>query len=431
MQTRFDAIIIGAGPAGSTAAIRLAQAGWSVALIEKGRFPRRKVCGECLAASNLPLLDALGIGEAFHALAGPELKRVALMHGTESIRADLPGYAESAHPWGKALGREYLDSLLLQRALDLGASVLQPWEVREVEGRAGAYRCTARSLASRAERVFNAPVLIAAYGSWEPGLAAAQHQPRPRPPGDSDLFAFKANFAQTAVEEGLLPVLSFRGGYGGMVLGEHGIMTLACCIRRDCLTALRRHAKGSAAGAAVQAYLMKECSGVREALQDAIRHGRWLSVGPVYPGLRMPRDGGRFFLVGNAAGEAHPIIGEGMSMAMQGAWLLSDRLIGKPQLLSDAVLQRTVLRDYAKAWRAHFVPRLRLAAAFAHAAMHPVAAWSMLPVLRSWPGMLTCAARWSGKVSPACHLPRSFMHATPYRYLEERRFHEISNGENL
>ena len=53
MSTTFDAIIIGAGPAGSTAAIRLASAGWSVAIAEKRQFPRRKVCGECMAASNL------------------------------------------------------------------------------------------------------------------------------------------------------------------------------------------------------------------------------------------------------------------------------------------------------------------------------------------------------------------------------------------
>jgi len=60
MNTEFDAVIIGAGPAGSSAAIMLARAGWSVALIEKQKFPRRKVCGECIAANNLPLLRALG-----------------------------------------------------------------------------------------------------------------------------------------------------------------------------------------------------------------------------------------------------------------------------------------------------------------------------------------------------------------------------------
>ncbi|MGZ5657902.1 MAG: NAD(P)/FAD-dependent oxidoreductase, partial [Caldimonas sp.] len=62
MSTRFDAVVVGAGPAGSAAATLLARAGWSVALVERQRFPRRKVCGECIAASNLPLLDALGVG---------------------------------------------------------------------------------------------------------------------------------------------------------------------------------------------------------------------------------------------------------------------------------------------------------------------------------------------------------------------------------
>ena len=62
MSARFDVVIVGAGPAGSAAAILLARAGWSVALVERQRFPRRKVCGECIAASNLALLDALGVG---------------------------------------------------------------------------------------------------------------------------------------------------------------------------------------------------------------------------------------------------------------------------------------------------------------------------------------------------------------------------------
>src|SRR5450631_2851045 len=81
LRTNFDAVVVGAGPAGSTAAILLARAGWAVALVERQRFPRRKVCGECIAASNLPLLETLGIGAAFAAAAGAELHRVALMRG--------------------------------------------------------------------------------------------------------------------------------------------------------------------------------------------------------------------------------------------------------------------------------------------------------------------------------------------------------------
>ncbi|HTJ02570.1 MAG TPA: FAD-dependent oxidoreductase, partial [Methylovirgula sp.] len=48
----YDAIVIGAGPAGATSALALARRGWSVALIEKTLFPRRKVCGEFISASN-------------------------------------------------------------------------------------------------------------------------------------------------------------------------------------------------------------------------------------------------------------------------------------------------------------------------------------------------------------------------------------------
>ena len=97
IPTNFDAIIVGAGPAGSSAAILLARAGWSVALVEKQSFPRRKVCGECIAASSLPLLDALGVGSVFTASAGPDLRQVALMQGEQIIKADLPAAAHYRH----------------------------------------------------------------------------------------------------------------------------------------------------------------------------------------------------------------------------------------------------------------------------------------------------------------------------------------------
>ncbi|RWF89741.1 MAG: FAD-dependent oxidoreductase, partial [Mesorhizobium sp.] len=60
-----DAIIIGAGPAGTSAALVLARRGWAVAIVEKSAFPRRKVCGEYISASNLALLDRLGVGDAW------------------------------------------------------------------------------------------------------------------------------------------------------------------------------------------------------------------------------------------------------------------------------------------------------------------------------------------------------------------------------
>ena len=104
------------------------------------------MCGECLAASNLPLLDALGVGADFNAQAGPELRQVALMRGQRTVLAELPTAVHPQHGWGRALGRETLDSLLLTRAHASGATVLQPWALQRISGAAGQYQCTVRAV---------------------------------------------------------------------------------------------------------------------------------------------------------------------------------------------------------------------------------------------------------------------------------------------
>lgn len=400
MQTDYDAVIIGAGPSGSTAAILLAQAGWSVALIEKQCFPRRKVCGECIAASNLPLLDALGVGDAFAAMAGPELRRVALFCGAQSVSATLPAGEDAKHPWGRALGREHLDVLLLQRAEAVGASVLQPWAAQSLSGQPGNFRCSVTTADSDQAVRLRAPVAIAAYGSWQPFPADRARRRAER--RASDLLAFKANFSNVRLEEGLLPVLSFRGGYGGMVVADHGTATLACCIREDRLNACRQGSPGEKAGAVVEAYLRRECDGVQDALSGASRVGPWLAAGPIRPGVRLTRSGTHVFLIGNAAGEAHPIVGEGISMALQSAWLLCEQLVRSRDVRLSGIgahkWQREVQERYAAQWRAHFRLRMQVAGLFAQVAMRPAVTARVLPLLRRAPGLLTHSARWSGKI---------------------------------
>jgi flavin-dependent dehydrogenase len=395
MQTSFDAVIVGAGPAGSTAAILLAQAGWRVALIEKQPFPRRKVCGECIAASNLPLLEALGVGAAFAVISGPELRQVALMRRDHSVVADLPPAADASHRWGRSLGRETLDSLLLEQAHRSGVQVLQPWSVRSVEGGPGDWRCVIRALDSKELLTLHAPVAVDAHGSWE----AMPSERTYLSCSDSDLLAFKANFSGSSLKPGLLPVLSFDGGYGGMVLADQGMLTVACCVRRDHVLALRRVAPGLTAGEAVQAMLQQQCTGVRAALQNASRVGPWLAAGPLAPGIRLRADD-QAFRIGNAAAEAHPIIGEGMSMAFQSAWLLCAHLMGAGNQRKNSVdvtWQRTVGQRYAADWQRQFAQRLRLASAFAHLAMRPAFASPLLALVRAWPGLLPLGAKWGGK----------------------------------
>jgi flavin-dependent dehydrogenase len=412
MDTSYDAIIIGAGPAGSSAAILLARAGWSVALLERAPFPRRKVCGECIAAGNLPLLEALGLGAALRQHAGPPLRRVALWHGEESVSAALPACPEGGHPWGRALAREHLDTLLLEQARAAGAVVLQPCRALAMRGAAQGTGSHVEAAAGRHMSItLRAPVLIRAHGSWQPPPAAPTERfGRERRP--ADLLAFKASFRDTALADGLLPVLAFDGGYGGMVVAGDGLATLACCIRRDRLAASRR-AGAPGAGEAVETLLRRECRGVRDALSGATRMGPWLAAGPIRPGVRLGRARDEGFLIGNAAGEVHPLIGEGISMALQSAWLLCEELGGCAEALRSDVrgemCRRRIRQRYARRWRAQFLGRMRIAACLAQTAMHPDLAAPLLALLRRAPRLLGIAARLSGKtrcaVSPATTAP--------------------------
>ena len=394
MADRFDALVIGGGPAGSTAALLLARAGWAVGLLERKRFPRRKVCGEYLSATNLPLLTQLGLAEALRDRAGPEVRRVGLFAGGTMLSSELPRPGDRGAGWGRALGREHLDTLLLERAGQAGADVRQPCSAEGLVAEGGVYRCQARAPGGSSEIVSR--VVVAAHGSWDCGPLPTQLARRP--PRPADLFGFKAHFRNSDLPAGLMPLLVFPGGYGGMVHSDSGRVSLSCCIRRDYLAELRRGLGGESAGEAVLAHIRESCLGVRRALAGAIREGPWLAAGPLRPGIRGPGPCG-VFPVGNCAGEAHPVIAEGISMAMQAAWLLARRLIAWRQTGGSAGALSHVAKEFAREWRRAFAPRLHSAAAVAHWAMRPAAVAPTVPLLRWFPGLLSWGARLSGKAT--------------------------------
>ncbi|MDE3007501.1 MAG: geranylgeranyl reductase family protein [Acidobacteriota bacterium] len=123
----YDALIVGAGPSGSSCAYWLARAGWSVLLIEKKHFPREKTCGDGLTPRSVFQLQAMGL----------EDQLIAHGHRYEGLRAF--GFGASLemkwpeHPtfpnYGYTITRFNLDGLVAETARNHGATVLNYAEV--------------------------------------------------------------------------------------------------------------------------------------------------------------------------------------------------------------------------------------------------------------------------------------------------------------
>ena len=377
-----DAIVVGAGPAGVTAALALARQGRSVAIVEKAAFPRRKVCGEFISATSIPVLRASGVEEAWRDLAGPEVRRVALFAGERIAEAAMP----ARHGYGRALGRDVLDTLLMERARAQGIERHQPARATAVESGARGHAVTVER-ADGPPVVLRAPVLVAAHGSWERGSLPTDLGKVNAP---SDMLGFKAHFRGATLAPGTMPLLAFPGGYGGIVWTDDGRLSISCCIRRSVLTALRTR-RGDGASGAIEAHMRNSCRGVRETLQGASLDGPWLATGPIRPGIR-PRYAEDVFRAGNLAGEAHPVIAEGISMAMQSGALLAEALEGID--LRSAPERAAAGARYARAWHRTFAPRIHAARAFAFLAMRPA---TLELAVGAAPSLLTLGAQLSGK----------------------------------
>ena len=325
----FDLAVIGGGPAGTSAAITAARAGVRVLLLERGRLPRQRVCGEFVSAESLSLLAGLLAGSA------PAVFEDALRISQARLFFDGHSVPAPIDPPAASIARFDLDFALWQAAAQAGACTRLDTTVETMTG-SGPF-----TLRARAED-FHARAVINASGRWS-NLSPARSDP------NSDhkekWLGLKAHFSEPSPHLSV-DLYFFEGGYCGVqpveLAGTRENRINACAMVRSDI-----------------AHSLPEVFARNTELRARAANWKLLmepvSTSPLI--FREPEPVERGVLMtGDAAAFVDPFIGDGISLALRSGALAIECLL--PFFRSEISLDEAAL-EYRQHYRDRLLPVFR------------------------------------------------------------------------
>lgn len=336
-----DAVVIGGGVAGCSAAIALAEAGAATTLIEAKAYPHHKVCGEVLSPGCMPLLQRLGTADAIS-----ELRPAPLDH----VHITTPNGTR----WQSALGgvgvsRCALDRVLAERAQTCGARLLDQTSVVAVDGSLdNGFTVTTRA-SSGAQQTLQTRLVIGAHGKRSTldrvFDRAFLRQPQP-------FVGLKAHFIGDPIPN-RVELHTFPGGYCGMSEIEGDRRNVCLLVRQDVFARV----SGGDIPAFVR-WMQTQNPALGAWLSTAaLAFPSWLSISQI-PFVRKTVIECDVLMTGDAAGLIAPLAGDGIEMALRGGIMAAAagvRFLDRQWSAAD------LRARYAAAWRRAFALRLRLA----------------------------------------------------------------------
>lgn len=396
LDKNYDVVIVGGGPAGSSAAIRLAGAGGRVLLVEQKKFPRAKLCGEFISPECLRHFARLGVLEELRA-AGPCEVAETVFYTRRGRSVSVPSAWFGSGPiaklnGGMALGlsRAEMDECLLERARAVGVEVLEEAQavglltndLGRVEGvrlRMSSQRNhhhsntsqndDTKTLAVRALVTIDATGRAHALTRYVERSRIAKeksHLKQPSLKKRAPLVAFKAHLENVRAQAGACEIYFYHGGYGGLSPVESGRSNV-------CFIASARDVRACGGDAwRVMREVVQTNERARFALEGVRLDSEWLCVALEGFGRRelVPADG--LIAVGDAASFIDPFTGSGILMALESGQLAAETIARwlpvAPQEGADfAVLEHLYRAKYDE----RFNGRLRLCKWLRRAAFAP------------------------------------------------------------
>jgi len=340
VSDRWDAIVVGAGPAGAATALLLSRGGARVLLLDRARFPRHKPCSEYLSPATTAILGRLdGVLEAVE--RAPHAK----VYGMKVVApSGVVMCGRLAGAYSFALSRATFDTILLRAAAHAGAVVRESTRVQDLlwDGRAVA-GVVARAGDGKRE-TWRARVVVGADGlrsvvARRLGLLRASAPRR---------VAFTAHVAHVAGVDGVGELHVGETGYVGLGPVGEGVTTVALVVP---LRSVRAGGTDYRAGLFAQLERFPGLAG-RFDPRQLVR--AVLATGPFAQWAERPCVAGAL-LVGDAADFFDPFTGQGIYAALRGAELAAAALL--PALAAgngSGSLSHAALAPYAAARRREF-----------------------------------------------------------------------------
>ena len=338
----WDALVVGAGPAGAATALWLARAGAAVLLVDRARFPRDKPCSEYLSPTATELLARLG-PEVLGAVEGAaHAKLYGMKIVAPSGTAVCGRFREAARPYSFALPRSTFDAILVAAAARAGAEVREGVRAADVvveDGRVSGVVARSRSGTST---TYRGRVVIAADGlrSVVARRLALVRSSAPR------RLAFSAHVSDVAGVDGVGEMHVGQNGYVGLGPVGDGVTTVALVLPLRVVRASGRDYRKEFFAELERFPGLAGRFDRRRLVRDVLVTGpfaQWSRVAAV-PGA---------LLVGDAADFFDPFTGQGIYAALRGAELAAGALV--PALARDSgPPSRAALRSYLGARRQAF-----------------------------------------------------------------------------
>ena len=395
---KYDVIVAGGGPAGSSAAIHLANSNLKVLLIEQKSFPRAKLCGEFISPECIGHFEKLGV--ALDMISSEPAQIVeTVFYSRRGRKIVVP----SRWFGGPALGlsRAVMDHHLLQRAKSLGVDVLENATVSDlVEDELGARGVIVKA---NGEKEYRAPLIIDATGRSR----TLSRKVNPAHTKKPTLVAFKAHLTGTRGERTACEIYSYPGGYGGLSTVENGLSNL--CFIIEASRVRRAH---SDPRAVIRDNLMLNRRAAFT-LEHAKVETDWLSVALESFGRQRPSPIPGLLAIGDSAAFIDPFTGSGMLMAFESGQLIADQIVRQLDKLSQLDGIQSLCESYTHAYRRTFDARLRVCGLLRKVAFRPplaqlaISSFSYSDRFRGW---LARATRSSAKESASYHSPNRSVH---------------------